>query len=110
MNELGDIKFSRATLPIDAVSLQMETIEAGDASTALICAAVYVRFERQSGEYSCELVVGKSKIVPSGMTVPKSELYAMEINSSLGHLTQRALAENMLRHTKSQTVKLRCAG
>ena len=68
MSKLGDVQFSRATVPSDAISLEMETIEAGDASSVMVCAAVYVRFKRKNGSYSCELVLGKSKLVPSGMS------------------------------------------
>ena len=96
MSKLGDIQFSRATVPSDAVSLEMETIEAGDASSQMICTAVYVRFMRKNGTYSCELVLGKSKLVPSGMTIPRAELYAAEINSSLGQMAQRAFGSKIV--------------
>ena len=106
INKLDGIHFSRATVPSDAVSLDMETIEAGDASTELMCAAVYVRFKRKSGNYSCELVIGKTKLVPTGMTVPRAELLAAEINSSLGNLAQRAFDEKIVKKFKITDSKI----
>ena len=50
INEFGGIRFTRAAVPVDAVNLKMETIEAGDASKSLIYAAVYVRFTRKNGK------------------------------------------------------------
>ena len=49
INQLDHLQFSRATVPADAVNLEMETIEAGDASKDLMCMAVYVRFKRKGG-------------------------------------------------------------
>ena len=100
INKLDGIKFSRATVPMDAVSLDMETIEAGDASSVLICAAVYVRFKRKNGMYSCELVIGKSKLVPSGMTIPRAELYAAEVNTALGQMAHRAFGAQIIQRYK----------
>ena len=100
MKQLKDLRFNRATVPPDAVDLNMELIEAGDASTSLICAGIYVRFKRRSGKYSCQLVVGKSKIVPKGMSVPRAELYAAEINSVLGELAVRALGDHVIKRFK----------
>ena len=100
INQLDHLQFSRATVPADAVNLEMETIEAGDASKDLMCMAVYVRFKRKGGEYSCELVVGKSKIVPSGMSIPRAELLAAEINAVIGHVVHRAFGDKVVNRYK----------
>ena len=78
------------------IKLDMEFIEVADASQSLICAGIYVRFKRTCGTYSCELVVGKSKIVPDGMSVPRGELYGGEINSVLGGVVMRAFQDNVI--------------
>ena len=43
MSEMGKVKFNRAKIPEDAVSLDIETIDTADASQALACAAIYSR-------------------------------------------------------------------
>ena len=106
INKLDGIRFSRATVPSDAISLEMETIEAGDASTELMCAAIYARFKRKGGKHSCELVIGKTKLVPTGMTVPRAELFAAEINSSLGQLAQRAFGDKIVKSYKVTDSKI----
>ena len=106
LNNFRDIKFTRATVPLDAVSLEAETIEAGDASSSLICAGIYVRFKRKTGAYSCELVIGKSKLVPSGMSIPRAELYAAEINSAMGHIVQRAFGDKLVKRYKITDSKI----
>ena len=100
IEQLKDVRFKRATVPQDAVDLNMELIEAGDASSSLICVGIYVRFKRKCGKYSCELVVGKSKIVPNGMSVPRGEVYAAEINSVLGEVVMRALGDHVVKRFK----------
>ena len=100
VEQLKDVRFKRATVPQDAVDLNMELIEAGDASNSLICAGIYVRFKRKCGKYSCELVVGKSKIVPTGMSVPRAELYAAEVNCVLGEVVMRALGDHVVKRYK----------
>ena len=47
MEDIGEIWYERAVIPIDAVNLDMETIDTGDASQNLVCAAIYVRFKRK---------------------------------------------------------------
>ena len=100
VEQLKDVRFKRATVPQDAVNLNMELIEAGDASSALICVGTYIRFKRKCGKFSCELVVGKSKIVPNGMSVPRGEVYAAEINSVLGEVVMRALGDHVVKRFK----------
>ena len=51
-------------VPVDAVSLDVDTIEFGDASESLFCAAIYARFLRKDGSYSCQLIFSRSKLVP----------------------------------------------
>ena len=40
INKMGEIKFQRCVIPDDAVNLEMETIEVGDASSKMACSAV----------------------------------------------------------------------
>ena len=52
IQEIGNIEFHRAVIPPDALNL--DTNIRADASEKLICAAVYARFERLGGGYSCQ--------------------------------------------------------
>ena len=54
MKELAEVKFRRCVIPDDAESTDIETLEFGDSSEALICAAVYARVKRVTGSYSCQ--------------------------------------------------------
>ena len=44
MNEIKTLTFKRAIVPDDAVNLDIQTLEFGDASKEMACAAVYARF------------------------------------------------------------------
>ena len=93
MEEIGRIKFHRAVVPSDASDLNIETIETGDASTDLICAAIYARFKRKGGEFSCQLIFSRSKIAPAEMSVPRKELMAATLNATTGHVVKLALGD-----------------
>ena len=91
MEEIKSISYKRAVVPSDAKSLEMETLDMGDASSKLICAAVYVRFEKRDGSHSCQLIFARSKILPDGTTIPRGELLAAELNAATGFTVRRAL-------------------
>ena len=93
MQEIGKIKYKRAIVPEDAVSLDIETIDAGDASSKLICVAVYARFRKRDGTFSCQLVFSRSKVVPEGMSIPRAELMAAGINAATGYTVKKAFGE-----------------
>ena len=97
MRELGRIKFRQAIVPSDAVSLDVETIEAGDASEEMIIVATYVRIPRITGGYSCQLVFARSKLVPPGMTIPRAELLAARLNAQVGHIVSRSLGDKVVK-------------
>ena len=55
IQEIGNIhNIHRAIVPSDAVNLEIETIDTADAGENLVCAAVYARFKRRDGPYSCQ--------------------------------------------------------
>ena len=83
----------RAVVPEDAVNLEMETCKISDSSLNLACSAVYARFKRKNGLYSCQLVFARSKVVPKGRSIPRAELYAAVLNASTGHVVKSALGD-----------------
>ena len=90
MKEFNEIRFKRAIVPEDAANLDIETIDFGDASHVLICAAIYARFLRRNGQYSCQLVFSRSKVVPENTKIPRAELSADCLNARTGFIVQRS--------------------
>jgi len=101
MKELPTLNFNRAIIPDDAASLDINTIDCGDASKQMICVAIYARFLRKCGTYSCQLIFSRSKLVPDGMTIPRAELLAANVNAHTGEVVKRALS-----HFHKESVKL----
>ena len=93
ISELKNFKFKRAVVPEDAISLEIETIDTSDASQSIACIAIYARFRRKSGNYSCQLIFGRSKIIPDGMTVPRAELLAANLNAHTGEVIKRSFGK-----------------
>ena len=96
VSELGDIPYPRAVVPVDAVSLDMETINVGDAGENLVCAAVYARFLRRDGSHSCQLIFARTKVIHDH-TIPRAELVASVLNASTGFVVQSALKDRLKR-------------
>ena len=90
MEEIGRIKYKRAIVPDDAINLDIETIDTGDASSKLICAAIYARFRRRDGTFSCQLVFARSKVLSEGISIPSAELVAAGMNTATGHTVKKA--------------------
>ena len=76
MKEIGTLKFKRAVVPEDAVNMDINTLDFGDASPWIACIVIYARFLRKNGEYSCQLIFSRTKTVPEEYTQPRGELYA----------------------------------
>ena len=90
MQEIGKVKFKRAVVPEEAVNLNINTIDAADASKKLTSTAIYARFLKKDGTYSCQLVFSRSKIIPDGLTQPRAELFAATMNTHTGEIVRRA--------------------
>ena len=93
INELANVKFERAVVPPDAVNLDVETIDAADAGENLVCAAIYARFLRRDGSYSCQLIFARTKVIHDH-TIPRAELVAAVLNASTGHIVRSSLREH----------------
>ena len=66
MTELKNMRFQRAIIPEDAESLSINTIDTADASKNIACSAIYARFKRKNGKYSCQLVFACTKLLAEG--------------------------------------------
>ena len=94
MQEIGNLRFQRAFVPEDAVDLDINTIDAADASNKMVCGAIYARFLRRNGTYSCQLVFSRSKVVPDGIGQPRAELLAATLNTHAGETVKRVFQDN----------------
>ena len=107
LSQLNEIQFHRTIVPEDAINLDVETIEMADASLEIACAAIYARFKRKNGLYSCQLIFARSKILPEGMRLHRAELFAAVFNASTSHVVNLALdkyIKNRVSLTDSQIV------
>ena len=84
------IHFQRAIVPSDAVDLDLQLLAAGDAADLKV-AGVWGRFLRQDGQYSCQLLIGRSLLCRLDSTVPKEELESITICSNLLFIVRQAL-------------------
>ena len=107
MEEISTIKYRRAIIPKDATSLDINTVDTGDASKDIACVAIYARFQRKCGKFSCQLVFSRSKLIPDGTTQPRAELFAATLNAHTGEVVRRAFGKRhkmSLKLTDSQIV------
>ena len=93
VSQMKEMKFRRCVVPDDAQNLDIETIEISDASPQMACSAIYVRFLRKNGEYSCQLIFARTKIVPDDMNLPRAELFAATLNATTGHVVILSLRD-----------------
>ena len=93
IKKIGQVRFERAIVPKDAVSTEISTIDVGDASMSMACAAIYARFLRKNGQYSCQLIFSRSKILPDKITQPRAELIAALLNTHTGEVVRRSLSK-----------------
>ena len=93
IQEIPEITFRRCVIPEDAVSTDIETLDFGDSSGSLICAAIYARIKRTNGKYACQLLFARTKLLPEGITIPRGELAAAELNATTGFVVKKALGE-----------------
>ncbi|XP_057294722.1 uncharacterized protein LOC130623268 [Hydractinia symbiolongicarpus] len=102
MKEIGNIRFKRTIIPQDAVSMDIELLDFGDASQHLVCVCTYARILRKNGNYSCQLVLSRTRTVPKDLSLPRAELYAALLNTHTGEIVKRSF-KNLVKSTKKFT-------
>ena len=100
IQEMKNLKYKRAVVPEDAVNVEINTLDFGDASQSMACSAIYARFLRKNGEYSSQLVFSRSKIIPDGTSIPRAELIAALLNTHTGEVVRRAFGKYHQNHIK----------
>ena len=100
IQEMKTLRYKRAIVPSDAANLNINTLDFGDASFQMACSAIYARFLKKDGSYSCQLVLARSKIIPENTTQPRAELIAALLNTHTGEVVKRAFGDKHLEHVK----------
>ncbi|XP_066928171.1 uncharacterized protein [Clytia hemisphaerica] len=93
MQEMKTVYFKRCVVPEDAESLSIETIDTGDASSSIACSAIYSRIKRRSGDYCCQLLFARSKILPDHTSQPRAEMIAALLNIHTSEVVKRSLGD-----------------
>ncbi|XP_066922441.1 uncharacterized protein [Clytia hemisphaerica] len=91
MQEMNSIYFKRCIVPNDAESLTIETIDTGDASPQLAYSAIYSRIKKRDGDYYCQLLFARSKILPDRIIQPRAEMIAALLNVYTSEVVKRSL-------------------
>ena len=105
MQQIGGIRFKRAIVPHNAVNMDIETLDFGDASQSLICVCIYARFYLKNNTYSCQLVFARTRMVPTDLSLPRAELYASLLNTHTSQIVKRSfknLVKSSIKFTDSQ--------
>ena len=114
MEEIWRIKYIRAIVPHDANNLDIVTLDAGNASSKLICCAIYARFEINDCSYSCQLVFSRSKLLENNTlrwtNGCKHECcYRMHCEEGIWELSQKGIValQTLVRNRVVWRIKLR---
>ena len=100
-------RFKRAVVPEDDVNMDINTLDFGDASPWMACIAIYARFLRKNGEYSCQLIFSRTRTIPKEYIQSRGELCAALINSHTGETVRRSISKwhkSSIKLTDSQIV------
>ena len=98
IEEINSIRYRRAIIPEDAIDLDLETLDFGDASKSAACAAIYARFKRKNGAHSSQLVLSRSQLVPEEFSQPRAELHAAVLCTHTGEIVRKSFHKH---HRKS---------
>ena len=92
LNTIQDL--AKIAVPRSVISLafevgqDVELIISTDASQLIAVAAVYVRWREPGGQYSCQLIAARSKLI-SKLTIPRAELRACAMGACLGEVVRK---------------------
>ena len=81
IQRLKGIQFQRPRIPKDAVDTDLHLVGCVDAADELKIVGVWAKFKRRNGDFSSQLVIGRS-LLSRGGTIPKEELEAATIGSN----------------------------
>jgi hypothetical protein len=94
MNQLKSIQIARSVLPEEASpQAKIRVITIADAAAHSCGSAIYASVEEPGGNFSCNLILAKSKMVHG--TIPRNELEGVVLAAESLLMVQRALADKM---------------
>jgi hypothetical protein len=88
IQELKTVVFRRTVIPDDAENCKVELLTLTDASQNLGIVAIFGRVKRKGGQFSCQLLMGRSKLL-SGLTIPKAEMKAAVAGATSASVVRR---------------------
>ena len=91
LETLRGLKFQRARMPDNAASTEMDLIVAVDAAQHIKMVGAWARFRLTTGDFSCQLVIGRSLLAEEDASIPKNELEALTMGSNLGWILRQSL-------------------
>jgi hypothetical protein len=94
IQELKNVTFRRAIIPPDAANTNVHLLTFSDASQHLGVVAIFGRVLRKCGKFSCQLLMGRSKLL-TGLTIPKAELKAAVAGAVSASVVKRNLVKSL---------------
>ena len=91
IQNLRDVWFRRAFVPIRSDIQDVELIISTDASQTIAAACGHLRVMKPDKTYECQLIASKTKLVKYA-TIPKAELRACVIGATLSHVIKKNLS------------------
>ena len=80
IQNIEGIKFNRAVVPDDAISLDINTTNTGDASHHLEHAQLYMQ-DLNENQVTTHVNSFSAELIPQGMSQPRAELFAATLNA-----------------------------
>ena len=100
IQRLKGLQFRRPRIPKDALDTELHLVGCVDAADELKIVGVWARFKRRNGDFSSQLVIGRS-LLSRGGTIPKEELEAATIGSNLLWIVRKALEDMVVDYSDS---------
>ena len=94
IQELKELTFRRAVIPEDAADTMVGLLVLVDASQSMAAAAIYGRVRRRCGQFSCQLIMARSKIV-ANFTIPRAEMRAAVLGAASSQVLKKNLGDRL---------------
>ena len=93
LEQLRGVQFTRARMPLDAVSEKMRLITLVDAAMGMLMIAVWVGFLRSGGAWSCQHLIGRALLADEDSTIPRNELQSLCGGANLSWVVKKTLGD-----------------
>lgn len=93
IEDIRDIIYVRAPIPEDALRSSVLLWLQCDGAEEGIMITAHIGYERSNGLWSCNHLIAKNILPPSGWTIPQIELHALSSLSNLAAFIQHALGD-----------------